>query len=189
MELRSRERPSWQSRSPSRSGFSLWRSRSRSSDTRVLGALGVVLVGYAMWDGLFAYLGAPPLFVGEAVLALGLFARRLPMGSAGPSCDRPLGLAMTVFALWGLSRTFALHVGLWCRRSARCSEFGVTARSRSSSCCLRRPTSTSAWLEDTRSSCGGSYLGPNRSHPHARRRRSPSDRVRERCSNLEREGW
>ena len=73
--------------------------------TRVfLGALGVVLVGYAMWGRAFAYLGAPPLFVGEAVLALGLFAA-VADGQRWSVLRSPLGLAMTVFALWGLSRT------------------------------------------------------------------------------------
>ena len=49
---------------------------------RVLTALGVILLGYALMGRGFAYLGVPPLFVGEIVLAAGLgvvlLARRMP---------------------------------------------------------------------------------------------------------------
>ena len=56
---------------------------------RYLVVLGVVLVGYALMGRGFAYLGAPPLFIGEVVLAAGLalllFARRLPPLVLGPA--------------------------------------------------------------------------------------------------------
>ena len=53
-----------------------------------LGVLGVVLLGYAFFGRSFAYLGTPPLFVGELILLLGLVAAwasgRLPTVARSP---------------------------------------------------------------------------------------------------------
>src|SRR3954470_18469952 len=39
-----------------------------------IAALGTLLAGYAFFGRSFAYLGAPPLYVGEIVLAIGILA-------------------------------------------------------------------------------------------------------------------
>ena len=67
--------------------------------------LGLVLFGYATWGRAFAYLGVAPVFVGEAVLALGLLAM-VDGGRNWSILKSPVMLAMVAFALWGSSRTF-----------------------------------------------------------------------------------
>ena len=43
-----------------------------SGGTRYLGALGVCLLGYALLGRTFAYVGLPPVFIGEVMLVIGL---------------------------------------------------------------------------------------------------------------------
>ena len=72
---------------------------------RYLVLLGLVLLGYALMGKGFAYLGLPPLFVGELTLALGLLAvatvaRRIIGGQLR------LGWPLVLFMAWGAFRTF-----------------------------------------------------------------------------------
>ena len=69
-----------------------------SAGTRYLGVLGVCLLGYALLGRTFAYVGVPPLFVGEAVLLAGL---ALAAGS---------GHAGRVLAAWPVRLWAALMV-------------------------------------------------------------------------------
>ena len=67
-----------------------------------LGALVVLLAGYAFFSRGFAWVGVPPLFIGEPVLALlllAVMAWRAPGRLGWPHA----GIA--VFMLWGLART------------------------------------------------------------------------------------
>jgi hypothetical protein len=67
-----------------------------------LGALAVILFGYAFFNRAFAYAGVPPLFVGELVLMLGVLAFLY-------SLERwrlnPTTVAILVFMGWGLAQT------------------------------------------------------------------------------------
>ena len=69
---------------------------------RVLTALGMTLLGYALFGRGFAYLGVPPLFIGEIVLAAGLavvlLARRMP--PLVPAL--PMGVLLALMAWVGL---------------------------------------------------------------------------------------
>jgi hypothetical protein len=66
--------------------------------------LGFILIGYAFFGRAFAYLGVPPVYVGEMTLGLGLLSalvdqrRRLAFRS-------PLAWLYMAFALWGAVRT------------------------------------------------------------------------------------
>lgn len=102
METRPAPLPAWTFSPPALTA-------SRVGD-RYLVVLGAVLVGYALMGRGFAYLGVPPLFVGEAVLGLGvvalLAARRMP----GQALPRPAGwllvlaLVVAVKAALGVPR-------------------------------------------------------------------------------------
>lgn len=69
-----------------------------------LGSLGILLVGYAFGGRSFAYLGIPPLFVGEIVLALGCLTLIL-YGGIQQVLKSPLSWFLIMFALWGAIRT------------------------------------------------------------------------------------
>jgi hypothetical protein len=69
-----------------------------------LGSLGVILLGYTLLGRTFAYLGAPPVFVGEVVLGLGLLAtlaRRQGWRGSPP----PVALGIAAYMLWSAVRT------------------------------------------------------------------------------------
>ncbi|MGB3544521.1 O-antigen ligase family protein [Rubrivirga sp.] len=51
-------------------------------ETRYLRVLSVCLLGYALFSRSFAYIGVPPLFIGEVLLAVGVFMA-LPTGQLG----------------------------------------------------------------------------------------------------------
>ena len=75
--------PAWSYRPPAHA------ARRRAGDAYIVW-LGVVLTGYALAGRGFAYLGVPPVFVGEVTLALGLAVlaaslRRTSLGPAGPA--------------------------------------------------------------------------------------------------------
>lgn len=79
------------------------RGLARTPET-FLYVLGVILIGYAWLGRGFAYLGLPPVFLGEIVLALGLLAllfssrgRRLPKG--------PVPIVLLAYMFWGLLQT------------------------------------------------------------------------------------
>ncbi|GJL55210.1 MAG: hypothetical protein NPIRA02_23420 [Nitrospirales bacterium] len=70
-----------------------------------LGSLGVLLVGYAFFGRTFAYIGIPPLFVGEMVLGLGMLAFIAGRKIVAPIFRLPLVLLLVIYALWGCIRT------------------------------------------------------------------------------------
>jgi hypothetical protein len=69
-----------------------------------LGVLGVLLVGYALFGRSFAYLGAPPIFVGEMALAFGLVAA-LASGGVLTVARSPITHAILAFAICGAIAT------------------------------------------------------------------------------------
>ncbi len=75
-----------------------------------LACLGFVLAGYAFGGRTFAYLGYPPVFVGECLLAFGFLVVLLtPARSWLPRSSVALGLMAFIF--WGVARTLPfLHV-------------------------------------------------------------------------------
>jgi hypothetical protein len=95
-----------------------------------LGFLGVCLLGYALLRSV-AYLGAPPLFVGEAALALGLLA--LLLGGVGRPlralAASPVFAALLAFMLIGAAATLpSLGVyGLDALRDAALWGYGLFA--------------------------------------------------------------
>lgn len=74
----------------------------RGAVTVFLAALGGLLVGYAFMSRGFAYLGVPPLFVGEIVLALGAFALLAALPTRRPGL---MQLLLVAFMAWGALRT------------------------------------------------------------------------------------
>jgi hypothetical protein len=69
-----------------------------------LGLLGLLLVGYAFFGRSFAYLGKPPVYVGELVLAIGLLAA-LVSGGLYRALRSPLTWILLAFGAWGAMRT------------------------------------------------------------------------------------
>ena len=79
--------------------------------SRYVAVLGVCLLGYALFSRTFAYLGVPPLFVGEAMLLAGL-ALALGSGRTGEAMSAwPLRL-WAALLLWTVIRT-APYLGLY----------------------------------------------------------------------------
>ena len=66
--------------------------------------LGVVLGGYALMGRGFAYLGAPPVFVGELVLGLGGLAA-VVSGRLSRTFRSPVAWAIAAYMAWGAFRT------------------------------------------------------------------------------------
>ncbi len=67
-------------------------------------ALLTLLFGYSVLGRGFAYVGVPPLFVGELVLAIGMVTLA-PMVPRSPSLRHPLVLLALLFMTWGVVRT------------------------------------------------------------------------------------
>ncbi|MEM7786254.1 MAG: O-antigen ligase family protein [Bacteroidota bacterium] len=113
---------SWTFTPPARS------TRPRRLGDRWLAVLGVVLVGYALFGRGFAYLGVPPLFIGEIVLATGLVvvltAIRLPR--LLPTIPMKL---LAVLMLWVVLRTvpYLGSCGLDAVRDAMLAGYAVFA--------------------------------------------------------------
>lgn len=80
------------------------KSAARRAADPYLFALALMLMGYALDGRGFAYVGIPPLFVGEAMLLIGL---PILIGTRGWSAlwARPQIWALSAFALWGIVRT------------------------------------------------------------------------------------
>jgi hypothetical protein len=76
-----------------------------------LAVLGVLLLGYAFFGRSFAYLGVPPLFVGEMVIALGLLAALVSHGVRS-TLRSPLTWLVIMFGVWGALRTIP-YVGTY----------------------------------------------------------------------------
>ncbi len=71
---------------------------------RAIALLGFTLTGYAFLGKGFAYLGAPPLFIGEIALTAMLLAALL-RGAWGPVVRSPVVYALVAFGLWGAKQT------------------------------------------------------------------------------------
>ena len=71
-----------------------------------LASLGVLLIGYAFFGRGFAYLGMPPLFVGELVLLVGLAAVVLTRGTLRRASRVPMTWFILAYAGWGALQTF-----------------------------------------------------------------------------------
>jgi hypothetical protein len=69
-----------------------------------LGALGIGLLGYAFFGRSFAYLGAPPLYVGELMLLLGLVAA-LASGRLLAAARSPIVWSIAALSLCGAAQT------------------------------------------------------------------------------------
>jgi len=80
-----------------------------------LSLLGLVLIGYAFLGRGFAYIGVPPLFIGEVALGAGLVAVAVAGWARNPLRSRLVRL-LTAFMAWGALCTIP-YLG----------EFGVTA--------------------------------------------------------------
>ncbi|HOT36466.1 MAG TPA: hypothetical protein PLT86_07365, partial [Candidatus Latescibacteria bacterium] len=70
-----------------------------------LNALSVVLLGYAVFGKPFAYLGFPPLYVGEMALALGVLAVLRYPSMLGAMVTAPLFPLLAIFVLWNAACT------------------------------------------------------------------------------------
>ncbi len=69
-----------------------------------LGALAVILVGYAFLGRAFAYLGVPPLFVGELVLGFGVLGI-VVAGGLARVFRSPLAWLLVLYMAWGALQT------------------------------------------------------------------------------------
>ena len=67
-------------------------------------ALGIVLTGYAFFGRAFAYIGIPPIFIGELLLGLGLASALVDKRLAAAFRSR-ISWLLLGFALWGAART------------------------------------------------------------------------------------
>ncbi|HPU85623.1 MAG TPA: hypothetical protein PLE60_09860, partial [Candidatus Latescibacteria bacterium] len=65
-----------------------------------LNALSVILLGYAVFGTWFAYLGFPPVYVSEMVLALGVLTVFRYPGMLGAMVRAPLFPLLTAFVVW-----------------------------------------------------------------------------------------
>jgi len=90
--------------------------------------LGWLLVGYAFMGRGFAYIGVPPVFVGELVLGVGLLAA-LVRGGLGSSLSSPISWTLLAFAAWGAIRTlpYLQSYGVDALRDAVVWGYGVFA--------------------------------------------------------------
>ncbi len=73
-------------------------------------ALGIVLIGYAFLQRAFAYIGVPPFYIGEMVLAVGLLAALT--GVPVRLLNSPVVWSIVAFGAWGAARTFP-YVGTY----------------------------------------------------------------------------
>lgn len=102
--------------------------RQRDSGGHFLGLLGLVLLGYALFSKSFAYLGVPPLYIGEVVLALGL-VQLLRVRSVGWLAEQPAWWFLGALGALTLARTvpsFGPH-GLDAARDAMLIGYGLFA--------------------------------------------------------------
>ena len=90
------------SRTPARlrGGF----ARPRRAGDRYLLCLALLLMGYALDGRGFAYIGIPPLFIGEAMLLAGVVVLICTRGWA-KLWETPQIIALSAFVLLGIART------------------------------------------------------------------------------------
>ena len=74
----------------------------RRATTAFLASLVAILIGYAFFNRTFAYLGVPPLYVGEAVLGLGALAF---LYSSRRWALTPVHVFLLLFMGWGAAQT------------------------------------------------------------------------------------
>lgn len=113
---------------------------------RYMGVLGACLFGYALLGRSFAYLGVPPLFVGEAVLAIGLVVA-LRVGRIGAAWTSwPLRL-WALLLIWAGIRTlpYLSAYGIDAPRDAMLVGYGLYAVI-VSSILLAEPERLRAWV-------------------------------------------
>jgi hypothetical protein len=93
-----------------------------------LAFMGAVLIGYAFVGRGFAYLGVPPLFIGEMTLAFGLVAA-LVSGSLLRLARSPIAWLIVALSLWGLTGTVPYYAtyGLDSLRDATLWGYGAFA--------------------------------------------------------------
>ena len=92
-------------------------TRGRRAGDRYVVALGAVLLGYALLSRSFAYVGVPPLFIGEIMIVAGLGAL-VRAGRVGPILAQPAAWLMV--ALVGLAAVRTVpYVGEWGLDAAR----------------------------------------------------------------------
>ncbi len=99
-----------------------------SAGTRYLGVLGACLLGYALLGRTFAYLGVPPLFVGEAMLLVGL-ALAVRSGRMAETLSAWPVRLWAVLLAWTLARTapYLARDGLDAPRDAMLVGYGLYA--------------------------------------------------------------
>lgn len=78
--------------------------RGRRAGDRYILWFGGMLLGYALLSRSFAYIGVPPLFVGEIMIVFGLVAM-LRSGRPGPIFAQPAAWLMTALVAWAVVRT------------------------------------------------------------------------------------
>lgn len=90
----------------------------RSKVDKMLGfAICTLLAGYAFLGKGFAYLGFPPIYIGEVTLAI-LLGMTLARGGMRLAFRSPLSWGLLVFALWGAFRTIP-YIGIYRIDAAR----------------------------------------------------------------------
>lgn len=84
-----------------------------------LSATAVLLAGYAYGGRVFSYLGYPPIFIGEVLLAAGLVVA-LGCGAWHRLVHSGVAWAVALFVLWGVARTvpFVSEMGIDALRDA-----------------------------------------------------------------------
>ena len=92
-------------------------ARSAFSDYYLM-ALGALLVGYAILGKTVAYIGVPPLYVGEMVYALGVIAFLSTRCGIASFASLP-NLLLAILIGWGIMPNAALHQRRRVRRAAR----------------------------------------------------------------------
>lgn len=86
-------------------------TRGRRAGDRYIVWLGGVLLGYALLSRSFAYVGVPPLFIGEIMIAVGL-AALLRAGKLGPVFAQPAAWLMAPLVALAAARTIP-YLGEW----------------------------------------------------------------------------
>lgn len=81
-----------------------WANGPRARPWTWLALLGPTLLGYALLGRGWAYLGVPPIFIGEVVLAAGL-ALLVLSGEWRRALDHPAAWTLVALGAWGLPRT------------------------------------------------------------------------------------
>lgn len=112
-----------------------------------LGFFCVVLAGYAVFGRDFAYLGFPPLYVGEIALALGI-AAALTAGNLTSAILNLPGFALALLMLWTAFRTIPYwdKYGLDAPRDAMIAFYGLFAYI-VASLILQRPVILALFIE------------------------------------------